>query len=145
MDLGQINAVLKWMYLYVGSICHWGSLLKWSICMLVMDVVIVIKCIMMFLLCFVLFFWVCLFVVFFHFLFVLFLFFLILLCFFFFFCFGVHQVCMWVEMDVLWRNCSVLCRMYERVKEVVWEWSWQPGLSREPRLGFQTPESPLKG
>ena len=22
-----------------------------------------------------------------------------------------------VEMDVLWRRCSVLCRMYERVKE----------------------------
>ena len=24
---------------------------------------------------------------------------------------------MWVEMDVLWGNCSVLCRMYELVKK----------------------------
>ena len=28
--------------------------------------------------------------------------------------------------------------MYERGKEVVREWLWQPGLSRAPRLGFQT-------
>jgi len=52
--------------------------------------------------------------------------------------FGVHQWCMWVDMDVLWGNCSVLCRMYERGKEVVRECLWQPGLSRAPRLGFQT-------
>jgi len=26
---------------------------------------------------------------------------------------------MWVEMDVLWGNCSVLCGTYERGKEVV--------------------------
>ena len=31
--------------------------------------------------------------------------------------------CEWggVEMDVLWGNCSVLCRMYERGKEVTRE------------------------
>ena len=43
---------------------------------------------------------------------------------------------MWVEMNVLWWNCSVLCRMYERGKEVIREWLWQPGLSRAPRLVF---------
>jgi len=26
-------------------------------------------------------------------------------------------MCMWVEMDVLWGRCSVLCRMYERGHE----------------------------
>jgi len=41
---------------------------------------------------------------------------------------------MWVEMAVLWWNCSVLCRMWERGKEVVREWLWQPGLSRALRL-----------
>jgi len=30
-------------------------------------------------------------------------------------------MCMWVEMDVLWRRCSVLCRMYERGQKVVRE------------------------
>ena len=30
-------------------------------------------------------------------------------------------MCMWVEMDVLWKGCSVLCRMYKRGKEVVRE------------------------
>jgi len=30
-------------------------------------------------------------------------------------------MCLWVELDVLWRRCSVLCRMYERGKEVVSE------------------------
>jgi len=49
-------------------------------------------------------------------------------------------MCMWVEMDVLWGNCSVLCRMYGRGKVVVREWLCQPGLSRAPRLGFQTPK-----
>jgi len=38
-----------------------------------------------------------------------------------FFLFGVHLCCMWVEVDVLWGNCSVLCRMYEHGKEVVRE------------------------
>jgi len=47
--------------------------------------------------------------------------FLILLFFFFFIFFGVHQVRMWVELDVLCWNCSVLSRMYERDKEVVWK------------------------
>jgi len=47
-------------------------------------------------------------------------------------------------MDLLWRRCSVLCRMYERGKEVVREWLWQPGLSRAPRLGFQTPTVPTQ-
>ena len=37
-----------------------------------------------------------------------------------------------------WGSCSVLCRMYERGKGVVREWLCQPGLSRAPRLGFQT-------
>ena len=41
-------------------------------------------------------------------------------------------------MDVLWGNCSVICGMYERGKEVIQEWLWQPGLSRAPRLAFQT-------
>jgi len=45
---------------------------------------------------------------------------------------------MWVEIDVLWGNCSVICKMYERGKEVVREWLCQPGLSRAPRLVFQT-------
>jgi len=30
-------------------------------------------------------------------------------------------MCMRVEMDVLWRRCSVLCRMYECGKEVIRE------------------------
>ena len=41
---------------------------------------------------------------------------------------------MWVEMAVSWWNCSVLCRMWERGKEVIREWFWQPGLSRALRL-----------
>jgi hypothetical protein len=41
---------------------------------------------------------------------------------------------MWVEMDVLWGKCSVLCRMYERGKEVSRECLCQQGLSRAPRL-----------
>jgi len=45
----------------------------------------------------------------------------ILVCFFFFFFFGVHLLCMWFEMGVLWGKCSVLCRMYECGKEVVRE------------------------
>jgi len=28
-------------------------------------------------------------------------------------------MCMWVGMDVLWRNCSVLCRMYEHGSDCV--------------------------
>ena len=46
-----------------------------------------------------------------------------------------------VGMDVLWAYCSVLCRMYERSKEVTREWLWQPGLPRAPRLGFETPHA----
>ena len=49
-------------------------------------------------------------------------------------------MCTWVELIVLWGNCSVLCKMYQRGKEVVREWLWQPGISRAPRLGFQTPQ-----
>ena len=30
-------------------------------------------------------------------------------------------MCLWVEMDVLWARCSLLCRVYERGKEVVLE------------------------
>jgi len=45
----------------------------------------------------------------------------------------------WVEMDVLWMRCSVLCRMHKRDFEVGREWLWQLGLWRSPRLGFQTP------
>ena len=30
-------------------------------------------------------------------------------------------MCTWVEMDVLWRKCSVICTMYEPGKEVMRE------------------------
>jgi len=30
-------------------------------------------------------------------------------------------MCVWVEMDVFWKRCSMLCRIYERGKEVVRE------------------------
>ena len=59
----------------------------------------------------------------------------ILLLFLVLFLFGVHWWCTWVAMAVSWGNCSVLCRMYERGKEVEREWLCQPGLSRAPRLG----------
>jgi len=38
------------------------------------------------------------------------------------------------KMDVWWRRCSVLYRMYEHGFEVVMESLWQLGLSRAPRL-----------
>jgi len=41
--------------------------------------------------------------------------------FFFFFFFWEFMKCIWVEMDVLCGNCSVLCRMYERGKEMTEE------------------------
>ena len=56
----------------------------------------------------------------------------------FFYFLGVHSWCMLVEMDVLWGDCSVLCRMYEHGKVVVRECLSQPKLSRAPRLVFQT-------
>ena len=46
-------------------------------------------------------------------------------------------MCICVEIDVFWRRCSVLCRMYERGKEVVREWLWQSGLSRALSLDFK--------
>ena len=57
MDLGHMNVVLKWMYLYVGSLCRmWNVVLNLSIYMFVVDAWIVIICIMMCFLWFVLFF-----------------------------------------------------------------------------------------
>ena len=52
--------------------------------------------------------------------------------------FGVHpsQMCTWVEMEVSWGRCRVLCRMYERGKEVVRQLLSQPGLSRAPSWVF---------
>jgi len=45
-------------------------------------------------------------------------------------------MCTWVEMEVSWGRCSVLCRMYERGKEVVRQLLSQPGLSRAPSWFF---------
>jgi len=47
---------------------------------------------------------------------------------------------MWVTvgMNVLWGNCSVLCRMYEGGEAVAREGLCQPGISKALRLGFQT-------
>ena len=43
MDLGHMNVVLKWMHLYVGSVLRmWNFVVKWSICMLILNVGIVI-------------------------------------------------------------------------------------------------------
>jgi len=45
MDLGHMNVVLKWMYLYVGSVFRlWNVMLKQSICMLRLNLEIVIIC-----------------------------------------------------------------------------------------------------
>ena len=45
MDLGHMNVVLKWMYLYVASVFRmWNVVLKWCICMLRMNVRIGIIC-----------------------------------------------------------------------------------------------------
>ena len=39
MDLGHMNVILRWIYLNVGSVFRmWNVVLKWSICMLVLDV-----------------------------------------------------------------------------------------------------------
>ena len=32
---------------------------------------------------------------------------------------GVHEMCIWAEMHVLWVRCSMLCRIYERGKDLV--------------------------
>jgi len=58
MDLGHMNVVLKWMYLYVGSVCRKSNVVwKRSICTLVVDVggVLICSIIIIFMLCFVLF------------------------------------------------------------------------------------------
>ena len=53
MDLGHMNIVLKWMYLYVGSVFRmWNVVLKWSICMFKFNVEIVIICRIMIILMF---------------------------------------------------------------------------------------------
>jgi len=57
MDLGHMNVVLKWMYLYVGSVFRMWNFSQSSICILILNVGIVIICsiIIIFLFCFVLF------------------------------------------------------------------------------------------
>ena len=57
-------------------------------------------------------------------------------CYIFLVFFGVHQMRMRDEKDVLWGRSSVLCRMYERGKEVVRHLFSQPGLSRAPSWVF---------
>jgi len=106
MDLGHKNVVLKWCICMLVAVVDLGIVI----------IIIIINCI------------------------IIIIYFFLLLFFppfsLFFSFFGVHQKCIWVEMDVLWGRCSILCKMYERGEEVVREWFWQQGAIKSAEVEF---------